>query len=135
MAVHDKPAEINRRQLVLLVDDDSRVRESLQDLLVSAGIKTLSFTSCEALLLSDVLEISSCLVTDVKMPGMDGWELQALVAKSHPHIRIIFISAFQDSQAVQRARALGAFAFLHKPLDGEDLLRTIEAALSPPVAP
>jgi len=130
MAMRNKPAERHPRRLVLLVDDDSRVRESLKDLLGSAGVETLSFSSGEALLRSDVLATSSCLITDVRMPGMDGWELQALVAKTHPHVPIIFISAFQDSQAFERALVLGAFAFLYKPFDGEELLRTVEAALS-----
>jgi FixJ family two-component response regulator len=130
MAMRNKSAEMNLRRLVLLVDDDSRVRESLKDLLGSAGIETLSFGSGEALLRSEVLATSSCLITDVRMPGISGWEVQAFVAKIHPHVRIIFISAFQDPQAVARAFDLGAFAFLYKPFDGEDLLRIVEAALS-----
>jgi FixJ family two-component response regulator len=64
------------------------------------------------------------------MPGIDGWELQKFVAAAHPHVFIIFISAFQDQQAFERARALGAFAFLYKPFDGEELLRTVASALS-----
>ena len=130
MAMPKKSAEMNLRRIVLLVDDDSRVRESLKDLLSSAGILTVTFGSAEALLQSGVLAASSCLITDVKMPGMDGWDLQERVSVLHPHVRIIFISAFQDSQAVDRALALGAFAFLYKPFDGEDLLRIVEAALT-----
>ena len=125
-----KSAATNPRRLVLLVDDDSRVRESLKDLLGSAGIETVTFCSGEALLESDLLATASCLITDVRMPGMNGWELQSRVTSTYPRLRIIFISAFQDSHAVEHALALGAFAFLYKPFDGEDLLRTIEAALS-----
>jgi FixJ family two-component response regulator len=130
MAMCNRSAEKSTRRLVLLVDDDTRVRESLKGLFGSAGIETLSFDSGEALLRSNVLATSSCLITDVRMPGMDGWELQGLVSKIHPHVLIIFISAFQDSREVERAFALGAFALLHKPFDGEDLLRIVEAALS-----
>jgi FixJ family two-component response regulator len=64
------------------------------------------------------------------MRDIDGWELQRFVAEAHPHVFIIFISAFQDQQASERALALGAFAFLYKPFDGEELLRTVESALS-----
>jgi FixJ family two-component response regulator len=130
MATHTQPAENLIERLVLAVDDDSRVRESLRDLLGSAGLDALCFSSAEALLDSGALGRSGCLITDVRMPEMDGWELQRLVAAAHPHVSIIFVSAFQDQQACERALALGAFAFLYKPFDGEELLRTVASALS-----
>ena len=130
MATHTQPIENLIERLVLVVDDDSRVRESLRDLLGSAGIDALCFSSAEALFHSGALARSGCLITDVRMPEIDGWELQKFVAAAHPHVFIIFISAFQDQQAFERALALGAFAFLYKPFDGEELLRTVESALS-----
>jgi FixJ family two-component response regulator len=130
MATHTQPAENLIERLVLVVDDDSRVRESLRDLLGSAGLDALCFSSAEALYDSGALARSACLITDVRMPEIDGWELQRFVAAAHPHVSIIFISAFQDQQAFERALALGAFAFLCKPFDGEELLRTVASALS-----
>ena len=130
MATRTKPADRPKERLVLVVDDDSRVRDSLRDLLVSAGVDALCFGSAEALVRSGALARSSCLITDVRMPEIDGWELQKLVAATYPHVFIIFISAFQDQQAFERARARGAFAFHYKPFDGEELLRTVESALS-----
>jgi FixJ family two-component response regulator len=130
MAMLTQPSDELNERFVLVVDDDSRVRESLTGLLGSAGIRVLCFCSAEALIDSRALAKSSCLITDVRMPEIDGWELQKRVARTHPHVFIIFISAFQDQQAFQRAFALGAFAFLYKPFDGEELLRTVEAALS-----
>jgi FixJ family two-component response regulator len=115
---------------VLVVDDDARVRESLADLLNSSGIQTLCFSSTDALLTSGALAQSRCVITDVRMPGLDGLELQKLIVSRDPSIRIIFISAFQDQQTVESARASGGFAFLYKPFDGEELLSTVEAALS-----
>jgi FixJ family two-component response regulator len=130
MATHTQPVDNLIERLVLVVDDDSRVRESLRDLLGSAGLDALCFSSAEALLHSGALARSGCLITDVRMPGIDGWELQNFVAAVHPHVFIIFISAFQNQQASERALVLGAFAFLYKPFDGEELLRTVESALS-----
>jgi FixJ family two-component response regulator len=124
------PVDSRPERLVLVVDDDSRVRESLAGLLGSTGIPTLCFSSAEALVSSGELAHSRCLITDVRMPGLDGLELQQLVLASDPGVRLIFISAFQDQKAVERARASGAFAFLYKPFDGEELLSTVEAALS-----
>jgi FixJ family two-component response regulator len=130
MATLTQPAETLIERLVLVVDDDSRVRESLRDLLGSAGLDPACFSSAAALFDSGALATCACLITDVRMPEIDGWELQKLVAAAYPHVFIIFISAFQDQQAFERALALGAFAFLYKPFDGEELLRTVNSALS-----
>jgi FixJ family two-component response regulator len=130
MATHTQPVENLIERLVLVVDDDSRVRESLRDLLGSAGLDALCFSSAAALFDSGALGRSGCLITDVRMPEIDGWELQRLVAAAHPHVSIVFISAYQDQQTFERALALGAFAFLYKPFDGEELLRTVASALS-----
>lgn len=129
MATSSKPRQTSTTRLVLVVDDDARVRESLADLLHSAGIQALCFGSGQALLSSKALDASTCLITDVRMPGMDGWQLQQLLAFTHPGILIIFLSAFQDPDAVECARRLGAFAFIYKPFDGEELLRIVESAL------
>jgi FixJ family two-component response regulator len=117
---------------VLVVDDDSRVRESLKDLLESAGFAALCFSSAESLLHSGALAFARCLITDVRMPGMDGWMLQRAVSEAAPLTPIIFISAFQEQFAVDRAREFGAIAFFFKPFDAEELLRAVESALRPP---
>lgn len=130
MAACTKSMDLPTRRLVLVVDDDSRVRESLADLLSASGIEARCFSSAGALLDSSALADSQCVISDVRMPGIDGWELQRLVSAMHPHILIIFVSAFKDQKAAERAFALGAFAFLYKPFDGEELLRLVEEALS-----
>jgi FixJ family two-component response regulator len=129
MAVGSTSAKTNISPLVLVVDDDGRVRESIADLLSSGGIDTLCFTSAEALLDSGALHHARCLITDVRMPGIDGWELHRRISQTHPQILTIIISAFQEQHAQEHARSVGAFAFLFKPFDGEELLRTVKAAL------
>jgi len=129
MAVRTTSAKTSTSPLVLVVDDDARVRESIADLLSSGGIDTLCFASAEALLDSDALHDARCLITDIRMPGIDGWELHRRISQTHPQIFTIIISAFQERHAQEHARSVGAFAFLFKPFDGEELLRTVEAAL------
>ena len=117
------------KHLVVGVDDDFRLRESLKSLVESAGYTALMFSSAEEFLQSGALAGTICLVTDVRMPGMDGIELQRRIRLERPELPVVFISAHQDDEARQRALDEGAIRFLYKPFDGAELLRTIEAAL------
>jgi FixJ family two-component response regulator len=116
------------RQTVVVVDDDPRVRQSLQSLLSSAGIEVHVFSSGGQVLESNALADAGCLITDVRMPGMDGWELFRSTAAAHPLLPVIFVTAHQDEEALCRALDGRAFAFLYKPFDGEELLGAVEAA-------
>src|SRR5437016_1134721 len=111
--------------IVVGVDDDFRVRESIESLVESAGYSALVFSAAEAFLQSGALAGTSCLVTDVRMPGMDGIELQRRVRLERPELPVIFISAHQDEEARRRALDGGAVAFLYKPFDGAELLGAI----------
>jgi FixJ family two-component response regulator len=113
---------------VVVVDDDPRVRQSLESLLSSAKIDVCTFSSAVEVLASGTLEGAACLITDIRMPVIDGWELQRRTTVAHPHLRLIFVTAHQDQGSLQRAITCGAFAFFYKPFDGEELLRTVEAA-------
>jgi FixJ family two-component response regulator len=113
---------------VLVVDDDPRVRQSLESLLISAGFDVRLFGSGAEVLQSGALDAAGCLITDVRMPGIDGWELQRRTRSAHPLLPLIFVTAHQDEGGFHRALSGGAFAFLYKPFDGEELLRTVEAA-------
>ena len=117
------------KQLVVGVDDDFRVRESVGRLVESAGYAHLVFSSAEEFLQSGTLAIANCLVTDVRMPGMNGIELQRRIRLERPYLPVIFISAHQYDEARERALAEGAISFLYKPFDAAELLRTIEATL------
>ena len=118
------------RQTVAVVDDDSRIRESIESLLDSAGYNASLFRSAEEFLQSAEVAETTCLITDVRMPGMDGLELQRRVRQKRPRLPIIFISAHCDDEIRQRALDQGAIGFLYKPFDGADLLSTIGPALN-----
>ena len=117
------------KHLVVGVDDDFRLRESLKSLVESAGYAATVYSSAEEFLQSGSLASAACLVTDVRMPGMNGIELQSRVRLERPELPVIFISAHQDDEARERALDEGATKFLYKPFDGAELLRTIEDAL------
>jgi FixJ family two-component response regulator len=116
--------------LISVVDDDESVRESLDGLFRSVGFRVKVFPSAEAFLKLDNLSDIDCLILDVRMPGMDGLELQRRLIASHHKIPIIFITAHESDREV-RARALGngAVDFLGKPLTEDVLLRAVRAAL------
>jgi FixJ family two-component response regulator len=87
------------------------------------------FSSAEEALVYNNLSAIGCLVTDVRMPSMDGCELQRRLGVVLPDLAVIFLTAHQDEAAEQRAQRQGAFAFLYKPFDGEELLRLVKHAL------
>lgn len=116
------------QQIVAAVDDDFRVRESIESLVESAGYTPLVFASAEEFLQSGSLAKTVCLITDVRMPGMDGLELQRRVRLQNPALPVVFISAHYDDEIRRRALAQGAIGFLYKPFDAGDLLRAIQPA-------
>jgi FixJ family two-component response regulator len=116
------------RQVVVGVDDDFRVRESIESLVESAGYAPRVFASAEDFLQSGTLAGATCLIADVRMPGMDGIELQRRVRLERPELPVIFITAHYDEETRNRALNQGAVGFLCKPFDGVDLLEAIQAA-------
>jgi FixJ family two-component response regulator len=120
------------KQIVVGVDDDFRVRESIESLVESAGYEPLVFSSAEEFLRSGILAGATCLITDVRMPGMDGLELQRRIRLERPELPVIFISAHFDDEIRQRALRGGAIEFMHKPFDAGHLLEKIQAALTEP---
>jgi FixJ family two-component response regulator len=118
------------RGTVAVVDDDSRIRESVESLLDSAGYHTVVFRSAEEFLESATTADAICLITDVRMPGMNGLELHRRIKSDRPKLCVIFISAHYDEEVRQRALEQGATSFLYKPFDAGDLLQAIQSALS-----
>jgi FixJ family two-component response regulator len=116
--------------IVVAVDDDFRVRESLQSLIESAGYEPVVFTSAEEFLQSGTLTAAACVITDVRMPGIDGIELQRRIKRERPDLPVIFISAHNHAEIRQKALDDGAFDFLFKPFNAADLLEAIQAALA-----
>jgi FixJ family two-component response regulator len=114
--------------LVAIVDDDNGAREALETLVRSLGHKVSTFGSAEEFLKSEKLHQTSCLITDLQMPGLSGLDLQdCLIADGH-RIPVIFITAHPDDHVRKRALKAGAVAFLSKPVDTDPLMRYLDKA-------
>jgi len=113
----------------VIVDDDESVREALQSLLKSMGLRAEGFVSAEDFLHSAPLPDTTCLILDVRMPGMGGLELQRQLAADERRIPIIFITAHGDEDTRARALQAGAVDFLAKPFSEEALLTAVHVAL------
>ena len=124
--------DLKAKPIVALVDDDLRVRESLESLIESAGFTAWVFARAEDFLGGSHLAGTSCLITDVRMPGMNGIDLQRRVRLVRPELPIIFITAHHDEDVEQRAIAEGAAFFIRKPFDAGELLRATRLALGEP---
>jgi FixJ family two-component response regulator len=118
------------RKLVVIVDDDELVRESLNGLMKAAGLPALTFASAEEFLNSGKQERTACLIADIRMPGMSGLDLQARLNRDNLRIPIIFITAQGDEKMRMQALRAGAVEFLAKPFDDDVLLDSVRAALN-----
>lgn len=116
--------------IVAAVDDDFRIRESIASLLESAGYAPVVFSSAEEFLGSGKLAAATCVITDVRMPGMDGIELQRRIKRERPTLPVILISAQHSAEIRQKAIDAGAVALLYKPFDATDLLKVVQSALT-----
>jgi FixJ family two-component response regulator len=116
--------------LISIVDDDDFLRDSLNNLLRSVGMRAHGFSSAEEFLNSNEVHDTKCLVLDVRMPGMSGLDLQRQLTAAHSQIPIVFITSHADDNARARALAAGAVAFLYKPCRKEALLEAIHSALN-----
>ncbi len=114
---------------IVVVDDDSLVREAVKDCLESRGYTVEGFGSAEDFLDSDSRENSSCLILDLKLPGINGLELQERLSQTNYRAPIIFVTAHGTDNYRNRALTRGALGFLSKPFRPEDLLTVVEAAL------
>jgi FixJ family two-component response regulator len=115
--------------LIAIVDDDDSLRNSLDNLIRSVGFRAQGFPSAEALLSSNQLHETACLILDVRLPGMNGLELQRRIGAAKWRIPIIFITSHADGDAQARALEAGAVDYLFKPFREEQLLDAIDAAL------
>jgi FixJ family two-component response regulator len=114
---------------ISVVDDDDSIRESLRGLIRSIGFSANVFASAEEFLNSDQLHNTNCLILDVRMPGMNGIELQRHLTVSGCEVPVIFITAHGDEEARSRALRDGAIAYLFKPFSEDALLSAVHTAL------
>ena len=115
--------------MIAIVDDDDAVREAMKLLMRSLGYHASTFGSAEEFLNSGQVDDTSCLITDVQMPGLSGIDLQdRLIARGH-RIPIIFLTGYPDENVRTRAMKAGAIGFLIKPPNHHDLVDHLEKAL------
>jgi FixJ family two-component response regulator len=118
-----------KSELVIIVDDDFRVREAISDLLASRNLESIALESAAEYLRFGNPDVPSCLVLDVSLPDIDGLELQTAIAPTQ-HPPIVFISGHGDIPSSVRAMKAGAIDFLTKPVNEDSLLQAINAALN-----
>ncbi|UPK20714.1 response regulator transcription factor [Bradyrhizobium sp. 131] len=117
------------RPSVFVVDDDLSMRESLVNLFRSIGLDVVAYGSAREMLQSELPDVPSCLVLDIRLPGLSGLELQNELAKQKIHIPIIFITAHGDIPMTVKAMKSGAIDFLSKPFRDQELLDGVVAAI------
>jgi two-component system, LuxR family, response regulator FixJ len=126
MAIAGCPVET---PLLVIVDDDASMRISTQRLIRSFGFRANVFSSAQEFLESGCIHDNACVILDLRMPSMDGLQLQRLLASRSYQIPIIFVTAHGNDQDEREAMKAGAVGFLHKPVSKEALLKAIQTAL------
>jgi FixJ family two-component response regulator len=117
--------------LVAIVDDDRSIRDTTKDLLESAGMQAATFASAEALLDSGRLQGVSCVLADMRMPGMSGLALHERLVSRGGRLPVILMTAYPDEPVRARALKAGVVAYLAKPFADDELLACISSAADP----
>ena len=115
--------------MVVVVEDDAGMRKALERLLRAGGLKAVLFSSAEALLGTDAAASAACLVLDIHLPGLSGFELRRRLTDLGHLQPVIFITAVDDESARDEARQLQCVAYFRKPFEGAALLEAIGRAL------
>ena len=115
--------------MISIVDDDESVREATKGLVRSLGYGAAAFASAEEFLGSDRVLDTTCLITDVEMPGLSGIELQSRLLADGHRIPIIFITAYPEERVRARAEEAGASGFFSKPFDEECFIGCLDRAV------
>jgi FixJ family two-component response regulator len=118
--------------LIAIVEDDPWVRKSLDRLIKAEGFRTATFACAEDFLNTGDHQQTLCLILDLRLPGMNGLELQNHLVAKHERIPIVFMSAHDEPETRLRAMQAGAFAFLSKPVNDEALVNTVRSAIQSP---
>jgi len=111
------------------IDDDESMRCAVKSLVTSLGLDAYTFASAEAFLQSPHLDDTSCVITDLQMPGLNGVELQKSLLAQGRRIPIIFVTAFPEERLRARAMEAGALGFLSKPFESETVITLIDQAI------
>jgi len=121
---------VQGESVVYIIDDDESVRKAFQRLLRSAGLASETFRGPEEFLAEARQTEKACIIADLRMPGFTGFDLQRELAARNLEIPVIMVSAGDDAQTREYARALGAVVFFRKPVDDQALLDAVLWALS-----
>jgi FixJ family two-component response regulator len=119
----------DQQSIVFAIDDDASVREALTNLLRSVGLQVKTFATTAEFLRSEPPNCSSCLILDVRLPGLSGLDFQSELAKSGKSIPIVFLTGHGDIPMSVRAMKAGAVEFLTKPFRDQDMLDAVQVAL------
>jgi FixJ family two-component response regulator len=114
--------------VIAVIDDDASVRRALQRLLQSAGFTLETFATAREFLNTNYEAQTACLVLDVHLPGMSGFQLQEYLAASGVPIPVVFITAYDDESTRERVNRAGAVGYLRKPFDQSTLIEAITRA-------
>ena len=120
---------MSRAPTITIIDDDESVRIATESLVRSLGFGARSFASAEDFLGSTERGGTACVITDVQMPGMSGVELQSRLRAEGDPVPVIFITAFPEERIRRQVDEAGAFGFLAKPFDGNEMIDCIDRAL------
>ena len=121
---------MRRTLLISIVDDDESMREATKGLVRSLGYHAATFSSAEEFLNSDLVNRTSCLITDMQMPGLSGADLQNRLISQGRCMPTIFVTAFPDEKIRARVLTAGAIGYLSKPFTEESLITCLDTALS-----
>lgn len=119
---------MSQRTVVAIIDDEESVRKSLLRMLHAKGLRALAFPSAQEFLDSPQSEVVSCVVSDLRMPGLDGLAFQRMLHARLPHLSMVFITGHGDVPASVTAMKVGAVDFLEKPVKGAVLIDAIQRA-------
>jgi FixJ family two-component response regulator len=115
--------------IVVVIDDDASVRRALTNLFQSVGLKVEVYGSTSEMLLGKLPDVASCLVLDIRLPGLSGLDFQTELARANIHIPIIFMTGHGDIPMTVRAMKGGAVDFLAKPFRDQDMLDAVVTAI------
>jgi FixJ family two-component response regulator len=118
-----------REPIVFIIDDDASIRRALTNLFQSVGLDVVAFGSAPEMLQSKLPNVASCLVLDIRLPGVSGLDFQTELAKANIHIPIIFMTGHGDIPMTVRAMKGGAVDFLTKPFRDQDMLDAVVTAI------
>ena len=120
---------LQKTPVISIVDDNESVRAAMENLVSSLGFVAQTFASAEEFLGSTQMNATSCLISDIQMPGLSGTDLQVLLLSRGLYFPVIFITAYPNSTEELRALKAGAVCVLHKPLDSQKVISQLEVAL------